>query len=109
MKHFVIGLVAALGITYAGQTLAGPHHGHRQHRHWAPPAHHWHHNHSWIVPALIGGTVVYAATRPDPVIVQQPQIVQNPQYVVIDGITYKKVIMLVNGAAQEVLIRAEAQ
>jgi len=34
----------------------------------------------WVAPAIIGGAVVYAATRPDPVIVQQPPIiVQQPQ------------------------------
>jgi hypothetical protein len=109
MKHFVIGLVAALGLTTASQTLAGPHghHGHRHYhqRHWHNPA-----PHHWIVPALIGGAVVYAATRPDPVIVQQSApapIVVNPQYVIIDGITYKKEVMVVNGIAQEVLIRVQ--
>jgi CubicO group peptidase (beta-lactamase class C family) len=33
---------------------------------------------NWVVPAIIGGAVVYGATRPDPVIVQQPVIVQPP-------------------------------
>lgn len=34
----------------------------------------------WVAPAIIGGAVVYAATRPDPIIVQQPPIiVQQPQ------------------------------
>jgi len=36
----------------------------------------------WVVPAVIGGAVVYGVTRPDPVIVQQqPVIVQNPPVV----------------------------
>lgn len=84
--------------------FAGPHgHTHRHYGHHHPR--HWHHNHSWVVPALIGGAVVYAATRPDPVIVQPASIVVNSQYVVIDGVTYKKEVMLVNGIQQEVLIR----
>jgi len=46
---------------------------HRHHMHNHHHRGHWNHTHGWIVPALIGGAVVYAATRPDPVIVQQPQ------------------------------------
>lgn len=81
------------------------HHGHRHHhyRHWVAPAPSIHH---WVVPALIGGAVVYAATRPDPVIIQQPApVVVNNQYVVIDGVTYKKEIIILNGIQQEVLVR----
>ena len=54
--------------------------------------HHGHHGHwqrgynsswNWVVPAVIGGVVVYSATRPDPVIIQQqPVIVQNPSVIV---------------------------
>lgn len=56
--------------------FAGPHgHGHGNHGYW-------HRGHvggwNWMVPAIIGGAVVYSATRPDPVIVQQPVIVQTP-------------------------------
>ena len=98
---FLAGLVLTVSTAAAGQMH---HHGHRHiphHRHWhSPPIHHW------VVPALIGGAVVYAATRPDPVVVQQPApVIVNNQYVVIDGITYKKEIMIVNGIQQEVLVR----
>ena len=51
----------------------------------------WHHGHghrgygggwNWMVPAIIGGAVVYGATRPDTVVVQQPPVyVQNPPVV----------------------------
>jgi hypothetical protein len=99
-------LIAALTLTASSLALASPHHhGHRHHahRHWhSPPAHHW------IVPALIGGAVVYAATRPDPVVVQQPVIIQQPlqpNQVIIDGVVYTKQIMILNGVQQEVLIR----
>ena len=67
----------------------------------------------WVAPAVIGGAVVYAATRPQvvvqqpPVIVQQPPVVmQQPTDIVyLDGIAYRRQLMLVNGAYQEVLIR----
>jgi hypothetical protein len=100
MKTFI----AALALSVSSVVMAGPHHhAHRHyvHRHWqSPPIHHW------VVPALIGGAVVYAATRPDPVIVQQqPTLVLQPNQVVIDGIIYTKQIMIVNGVQQEVLVR----
>lgn len=99
MKYFIAGFL----LTFAGNVLAGPyHHGHRHHhqRHWHHP-----HAHNWIVPALITGAVVYAATRPDPVIVQQPTLILQPNQVIIDGVVYTKQIMIVNGIQQEVLVR----
>jgi len=96
-------LLALILLTASSTALAQYHgHGHRHyaHRHWhSPPAHHW------IVPALIGGAVVYAATRPDPVIVQQPTLILQPNQVVIDGVIYTRQIMIVNGIQQEVLVR----
>ena len=66
-------LIASLLLIGAmAPAVAGPygHHGH------------WARGHSggwnWMVPAIIGGAVVYSVTRPDPVIVQQPVIVQPP-------------------------------
>jgi hypothetical protein len=65
----------------------------------------------WVAPAVIGGAVVYGLTRPAPVVVQQPVYVQQPpvvvqpQVVIIDGIEYTKQTMIINGVAQEVLIR----
>ena len=96
-------LLAFLLLTASSAALAGPHHhGHRHygHRHWhSPPAHHW------VVPALIGGAVVYASTRPDPVVVQQPAVILQPNQVVIDGVIYIKQLMVINGVTQEVLVR----
>lgn len=99
-------LLAIILLT-ASSTAVAQHygHGHRHynhHRHWHnPPAHHW------IVPALIGGAVVYAATRPDPVIVQQPALVLQPNQVVIDGMIYTRQIIIVNGIQQEILVRQQ--
>lgn len=96
-------LLAFLLLTASSAALAGPHyHGHRHHghRHWhSPPAHHW------VVPALIGGAVVYAATRPDTIVLQQPSVVLQPNQVLIDGVIYIKQIMIINGVQQEVLVR----
>ena len=76
-------------------------HGHYGHRH-----HHHGGSWGWVAPALIGGAAVYAITRP-PVVVQQPPVVvqQSPEIVYIDGVAYRKQLMLVNGSYQEVLIR----
>lgn len=46
---------------------------HAQHRH----GHYGGHWGNWVAPAVIGGVVTYALTRP-PVVVQQPVIVQQP-------------------------------
>lgn len=96
-------LLAFIFLTASSAALAAPHHhGHRHHghRHWhSPPAHHW------VVPALIGGAVVYAATRPDPVVVQQPTLVLQPNQIIVDGVVYIKQIMIINGVQQEVLVR----
>ena len=95
-------LIAAVALAVSSTALAGPYHGHRHHhhRHWhSPPAHHW------VVPALIGGAVVYAATRPDPVVIQQPSVVLQPNHVVIDGVLYTKQIIIMNGVQTEVLVK----
>lgn len=95
-------LVSLFLLSFSSVAVAGPYgHRHHHHRHWhSPPVHHW------VVPALIGGAVVYAATRPDPVVVQQPApVVLNSQYIIVDGITYKKELMIINGISQEIWIR----
>ncbi len=94
-------LIAALALTLSSTAFA-QHGHHNRHHNW----HHKHHDHGrWIVPAIIGGAVVYAATRPDPVIVQQPTVVLQPNQVIIDGVVYTKQIMIINGVHQEVLVR----
>jgi hypothetical protein len=44
-----------------------PHHNHR---------HYGGHGYGWVAPAIIGGIVTYELTRPAPVIIQQPIVVQ---------------------------------
>ena len=105
MKKVLIGL--AIVATSFG--AVAQHHGNSMIRGhgWQGPQHHYHaRGNGWIVPALIGGAVVYAATRPDPVIVQQPQVIVQPSDIVyINGFAYRKQIMVVDGQYQEVLVR----
>lgn len=88
--------------------------------------HHYHHHRHyhgndwrWVAPAIVTGAVVYAITRPPtvvqqtptvvqqtPMVVQQtPMIVQQPDIVYIDGVGYRKQLMLINGYYQEVLVK----
>lgn len=61
MRKFLITtlLVTSLGTAFA----------HGPHGHWRSYPHGgW----GWVVPAVVGGVIVYEATRP-PVVIQQPQ------------------------------------
>ena len=68
MKRVIAIILAATALTaHAG------YHGHHGYHHHARGGSGW----GWVVPAIIGGTVVYMATRPaqaepQPVIVQPP-------------------------------------
>ena len=108
MKKVLIGL--AIAATAFGASAQHTSNSMIRGHGWQGPQHHHHHRGNgwgWVVPAVIGGAVVYAATRPDPVIIQQPQvIVQQPSDIVyINGFAYRKQIMVVNGQYQEVLVR----
>jgi hypothetical protein len=107
MKKVLIGLaIAAIAFGANAQ-----HHGNSMIRGhgWQGPQYQHHHRGNgwgWVVPAVIGGAVVYAATRPDPVIIQQPQVIVQPSDIVyINGFAYRKQIMVVDGQYQEVLVR----
>jgi hypothetical protein len=96
MKKLIALLLVTVSATAMAQHRPYPHHHHH------PGGHGW----GWIAPALIGGAVVYAATRPPVVLQQPPVVVQQPTDIVyIDGIAYRKQWIVVNGAYQEVLIR----
>ena len=64
MKRLAITLIASLMLV-TGTSQANPrhHHGHYQGAHRV----------EWIAPLVIGSVVTYALTRPQPVVVQQPQ------------------------------------
>jgi hypothetical protein len=87
--------------TVTTPVLAQHHQGFRQFDH-----HQHRGNWGWVAPAVIGGAVVYGITHSAPVVVQQPPVyIQQPPTVVIDGVVYVKQVMVVNGVAQEVLVR----
>ena len=68
-------LIIALGIVAASLSV------HAQHRmpHYS---HEYNNGSAWVVPALIGGMIVYGATRPEPA--QQIVYVTPPQPVVME-------------------------
>ena len=105
MKKVLIGL--AIAVTAFGANAQHTSNSMIRGHGWQGPQHHHHHarGNNWIIPALIGGAVVYAATRPQ--VVEQQVIIQQPpvDVVYINGIAYRKQVMVVNGQYQEVLIR----
>ena len=92
-------ITVLLFLGFSSAAFADPYHRHHLNYHKQ-----WHPNYGWVLPAVIGGTVVYAATRPAPIVVQTPVYVQ-PNQVVIDGVVYTKQVMVINGLEQEVLVR----
>ena len=78
-KLLIAGLIGltAFGAQAHGWEHRGGYHGHSG---WG-----------WVAPAVIGGAVVYAATRPQTVIVQQPPVVQ-PQYQTPYGYHWESVL-----------------
>jgi len=102
MRHPLFGIVLALSLGIATTPVKAQHHHGMRHF-----DHHQHRgNWGWVAPAVIGGAVVYGITHSAPVVVQQPPVyIQQPPTVVIDGVVYVKQIMVVNGVAQEVLVR----
>jgi hypothetical protein len=96
-KLLLTGLLA-----FSMPTMAQHHYGMRHFDHHQYRQSNW----GWVAPAVIGGAVVYGLTRPDTVIVQQPPVyIQQPNIVIIDGVTYARQTMIINGVAQEVLIK----
>lgn len=95
-------VLATFLILISSSAFADPHHGYG-HGYYG---HRYNQNWNWVAPAIIGGAVVYAATRPV-VVQQQPVIVQQQpiDVIYIDGIAYRKQIMVINGVAQEVLVK----
>jgi hypothetical protein len=81
MKKLLIA--SLIGLTTLGAQAHGyDHHGHRGGYGWG-----------WVAPAVIGGAVVYAATRP-PVVIQQPPVViqQLPVVVPPYGYHYENIL-----------------
>ncbi len=68
-------LFITLALACATLPALAQHHGHgfRHHGHY----HGHHHRGSWVAPLVIGGVISYALTRPEPVIAQQPIIIEQ--------------------------------
>jgi hypothetical protein len=114
MKRTLIAITLAAGLITPA--LAQHHQGFRHFDHHAHRGGGW----GWVAPTIIGGLVGYEIARanqpvyvqpssvyvqPNPVYVQQaPAYVQYPT-VIIDGVTYTRQVMIVNGVTQEVLVR----
>jgi hypothetical protein len=101
-------ILASILLLLPFSTMAQHHHGMRHFDHYQPYRGGW----GWVAPAVIGGAVVYGLSRPAPVVVQQqpvyvqqPSILGQPQVVIIDGIEYTKQTIIINGVSTEVLIR----
>ena len=71
MKKLVALLLISLSVSAMAQHY---HHGGYRHGGYGG----W----GWVAPAVIGGAVVYAATRPQVVVQQPPVVVQQPPVVV---------------------------
>lgn len=120
MKKFLFSLILVAStlpsLAVAQHRHHGPSgfHGHRVHHvHHRP---HWHHGHGWMVPVLIGGSMVYMASRSVPVaipqttvLINEPTVALQSNQVIIDGIIYEKQMMVINGVAQEVLVKSSLQ
>ena len=102
MKPLIASMIAAGSILIAAPALAGHghYHAHRQHQ----QIYHHGHNH-WIVPAIVGGAVVYAITRPPTVVVAPPPAPVAQDIMILDGIAYRRQIMIIDGQSREVWIR----
>lgn len=96
LKYF---LPAILAITTVGANAQWRH----QHYHRSG-GYGW----GWVAPTIIGGVVGYEIARSQqPVIIQQTPVVLPPDQniIYIDGIAYRKQLMLVNGVYQEILVK----
>jgi hypothetical protein len=105
MKKLVAILALSLGSVSA---FAWGHYGYRggyYHGGWG----------GWVAPAVVGGVIGYELARPvytppsvvytpAPTIVQPVQMT-DPNNIIVNGVLYRKTMMEVNGAYQEVLVR----
>lgn len=69
-------IIALLLVFASGAALAGHHrHGWHNHNHHYRPHHHGHHHghHRWVLPAVIGGAVIYGLSRSGETVLVQPQ------------------------------------
>jgi hypothetical protein len=75
----------------------------------------WHHHYGrpvivqndWVTPMIIGGlagaVIMRETQKPQPVIVQQPQVEQ--QITIMNGVVYRKQYIYIDGVLTEVLVK----
>jgi len=120
MKKLIIGvslMIASSVVVAQGHHHHGGYHG--GYRSYG--------GYNWVAPAIIGGAIGYAMSRPAPVIYSQPVYTQPPvvytqpqviynqppvvynqpdqNIVYLDGVAYSKQWMTINGVQQEILVR----
>lgn len=115
MKKIIgIIMIALSGPAWAGipHSQIHVHHGHnhfhRAHRIHNPIVvhpHHFRYRYNWVVPAVIGGAVVYSITNTNTHVV--PMTLDQSDQIVINGILYKKTVMIVNGVEQIVFVKVD--
>jgi hypothetical protein len=66
-------LLIALLIGLSSAAHADPYRHYGGHHHGG----HYDGGYNWVAPLIVGGVVTYALTRPQPVVVQQPIVVQQ--------------------------------
>ena len=103
MRHPLFSTVLALSLISATTPVrAQHHHGFRPMPIYRPAYTGW----GWVAPAVIGGVVGYEIAHANqPVYIQQPPVVVQSPTVIIDGVTYVRQTVIINGVAQEVLVR----
>ena len=86
MRRLIVSIITAITLmgfmpAYAdGPKRHFPNHGlrhgghhHHHHGHWRRHHNHW----QWVVPAIIGGIIVYEVTKPPQTVVIQNEITKN--------------------------------
>lgn len=83
MKKIIAGVLTMLVMmpAFAQHHGHGGKHGynphHRHHGHHYHHNRHWHPHYGWVVPAIIGGAVTYAITRPQVIVEPSPVIIES--------------------------------
>ncbi|TFG95162.1 hypothetical protein E4H12_13875 [Candidatus Thorarchaeota archaeon] len=75
-------ILFVLMVLFTTAAFAGGGHGHRNYGHGGHGGHggHWkQHSNAWVwvVPAIVGGMIVFQATRPQPVIIERTLVEPN--------------------------------
>ena len=119
MKKIIAIIMIALGSIAQAGTSHLSYQVHSRHNHFhhvhrvpgpvivSPHRFHYGHRHHWVVPAVIGGAVVYSIANNNIAPQVIPLVVDQSDTIVINGVLYKKTVMIVNGIEQQVFVKVE--